>query len=169
MKRLGAVVTVVAAMLAPAAVHAADAALTPQANEAYLARNAQRPGVAVRPDGLQYNIVKSGYGERPRPTDEVDVVYSGWLINGKMFDGTEAMTPAHFTVNKLIPGWTEALQLMRVGDRWHIVIPANLAYGARGAGDGVIPPNQTLVFDMELLGVTHPKGPPGGGDDDQQQ
>ena len=66
-------------------------------------------------------------------------------------------TPATFTVNKLIPGWTEALTLMRTGDKWHIVIPSNLAYGARGAGDGLIPPNQTLVFDMELLEATHPK------------
>ncbi|HWD25687.1 MAG TPA: FKBP-type peptidyl-prolyl cis-trans isomerase [Rhizomicrobium sp.] len=145
---------------------AADPALSQAANAAYLEKNAHNPGVVVRPSGLQYNIIRSGFGQRPRPTDEVDCYYTGTLINGKMFDGTEPLTPAHFTVNKLIPGWTEALQLMRVGDKWHIVIPANLAYGARGAGDGVIPPNQALVFDMELLTVTHPKQPPPGQDPD---
>jgi FKBP-type peptidyl-prolyl cis-trans isomerase len=175
MKRFGAILAALAAMLslAPATVKAADPALSAQSNTQFLARNATRPGVVVRPSGLQYSIVKNGFGERPRPTDEVDVLYMGMLINGKVFDGTEPMTPAHFTVNKLIPGWTEALSLMRVGDRWHLVIPANLAYGARGAGDGLIPPNQTLVFDMELLGITHPKQQPGQSDDegggDQQQ
>ena len=110
-----------------------------------------KPGVVTRPSGLQYNIIKNGFGKRPLPTDTVTVCYTGMLINGKVFDGTEPMTPATFTVNKLIPGWTEALGLMREGDKWHLVIPSDLAYGARGAGDGLIPPNQTLVFDMELL------------------
>ncbi|MGZ5998843.1 MAG: FKBP-type peptidyl-prolyl cis-trans isomerase [Rhizomicrobium sp.] len=101
------------------------------------------------------------------PTDIVTVSYTGMLINGKVFDGTEPLTPAQFTVNKLIPGWTEALGLMREGDRWHLVIPSDLAYGARGAGDGLIPPNQVLVFDMELLS-TKPaeRAPPGGDQDD---
>ena len=98
-------------------------------------------------------MLKSGFGGRAGPLDTVQVNYTGMLINGKVFDGTEPLTPATFTVNKLIPGWTEALGLMRQGDRWHIVIPANLAYGARGAGDGLIPPNQVLVFDMELLSI----------------
>jgi FKBP-type peptidyl-prolyl cis-trans isomerase len=169
MKRFGAVMATLTAFLSLAAItgaHAADPALSADANAKYLAANAQKPGVVVRPSGLQYNIIKSGFGPRPRPTDEVDCLYTGALINGKMFDGTEPLTPAHFTVNKLIPGWTEALQLMRIGDKWHIVIPANLAYGARGAGDGAIPPNQVLVFDMELLSVAHPKQPPPGQDPD---
>jgi FKBP-type peptidyl-prolyl cis-trans isomerase len=156
MKRFGAVLSALAAFLsfATADVKAADPALGADANAAYLAANAHKPGVVVRPSGLQYNIVRAGFGGRAQPVDEVDVAYTGMLINGKVFDGTEPMTPAHFTVNKLIPGWTEALSLMRVGDKWHLVIPANLAYGARGAGDGLIPPNQALVFDMELLKVT---------------
>ncbi len=167
MKRFGALMAALAAFLSfSGAAQAADPALSGPANEAYLAANAHKPGVVVRPSGLQYNIIKSGFGERPRPTDEVDVSYTGMLINGRVFDGTEPMTPAHFTVNKLIPGWTEALGLMRVGDKWHIVIPANLAYGARGAGDGLIPPNQVLVFDMELLSITHPKAPQGPDPDD---
>ncbi|MEI9989738.1 MAG: FKBP-type peptidyl-prolyl cis-trans isomerase [Rhizomicrobium sp.] len=166
MKCFGAIMAALTAFLSFAGAEAADPALSGPANDAYLAANAHRAGVAVRPSGLQYNIIKSGFGERPRPTDEVDVSYTGMLINGRVFDGTEPMTPAHFTVNKLIPGWTEALGLMRVGDKWHIVIPANLAYGARGAGDGLIPPNQVLVFDMELLSITHPKAPQGPDPDD---
>jgi FKBP-type peptidyl-prolyl cis-trans isomerase len=168
MKRFGAVLAALTAFLsfATVEVRAADASLSLEANAAYLAANAQKPGVVVRPSGLQYNIIKSGFGGRARPTDEVSVSYVGMLINGKVFDGTEPMTPATFTVNKLIPGWTEALQLMRVGDKWHLVIPANLAYAARGAGDGLIPPNQTLVFDMELLGATPAKKPPPGQDPD---
>jgi len=167
MKRFGAIMAALTAFLSFAGVaEAADPALSGPANDAYLAANSHKPGVVVRPSGLQYSIIKSGFGDRPRVTDEVDVLYVGMLINGKVFDGTEPMTPAHFTVNKLIPGWTEALSLMRTGDKWHIVIPANLAYGARGAGDGLIPPNQVLVFDMELLSITHPKGPPPGQDPD---
>ena len=166
MKRFGAIAAALTALLSFAGARAADPALSAASNAAYLEQNSHKPGVVVRPSGLQYNIIKSGFGDRPKVTDEVDVLYTGMLINGKVFDGTEPMTPAHFTVNKLIPGWTEALSLMRIGDKWHIVIPANLAYGARGAGDGLIPPNQVLVFDMELLSITHPKRPPPGQDPD---
>jgi FKBP-type peptidyl-prolyl cis-trans isomerase FklB len=159
MKRFGAIMAALTAFLslsmAPA--NAADPALSADANAAYLRANGAKPGVVTRPSGLQYNILKNGFGGRAMPTDDVSVAYNGMLINGKVFDGTEPMTPATFTVNKLIPGWTEALGLMRVGDKWHLVIPANLAYGARGAGDGLIPPNQVLVFDMELLSVTPAK------------
>ncbi|MBS0471858.1 MAG: FKBP-type peptidyl-prolyl cis-trans isomerase [Proteobacteria bacterium] len=171
MKRIGALVAALTALLTvsifPA--HAADPALSADANAAYLRDNAAKPGVVVRPSGLQYNIVKNGFGMRPGPLDEVTVTYTGALINGKVFDGTEPMTPATFTVNKLIPGWTEALGLMRVGDRWHIVIPANLAYGARGAGNGMIPPNQVLVFDMELLSVKPYEKPAHDPDDPDAQ
>ncbi len=168
MKLFGAVLAALTAFLSLACTgaEAADPALSAAANAAFLEQNSHKPGVVVRPSGLQYSIIKSGFGTRPKLTDEVDVLYTGMLINGKVFDGTEPMTPAHFTVNKLIPGWTEALALMRMGDKWHIVIPANLAYGARGAGDGLIPPNQVLVFDMELLAIAHPKEPPPGQDPD---
>jgi FKBP-type peptidyl-prolyl cis-trans isomerase len=139
--------------------HAASSALGPDANAAYLADNAKKRGVVTRPSGLEYNIVHNGFGKRPLPTDMVTVYYTGTLINGTTFDGTEAGLPAQFKVTDLIPGWTEALELMREGDQWHIVIPSNLAYGARGAGGGVIPPNQTLVFDLTLITVTTPKEP----------
>jgi FKBP-type peptidyl-prolyl cis-trans isomerase len=145
---------------------AADTALSLSANAAFLANNARQPGVVVRPSGLQYKIIKSGFGKRPGPRDSVSCYYKGELINGKVFDATEPGFPANFTVNALIPGWTEALELMREGDRWHLVIPANLAYGERGAGNGNIPPNQTLVFDLELLSVT--PAPPEKPDDKDQ-
>jgi FKBP-type peptidyl-prolyl cis-trans isomerase len=169
MKRIGALVAALMAFLSLASVDvkAADAALSSAANATFLHDNAQKPGVTVRPSGLQYSVLKNGFGKRPLPTDTVTVNYTGMLINGKVFDGTEPLTPAQFTVNKLIPGWTEALSLMREGDKWHLVIPSDLAYGARGAGDGLIPPNQTLVFDMELLSTAPAKrGPPGSDPDD---
>jgi FKBP-type peptidyl-prolyl cis-trans isomerase len=107
-----------------------------------------------------YKIVHNGFGRRPKPTDVVTVFYTGSLINGTVFDGTEASLPAQFKASQLITGWTEALLNMREGDQWHIVIPANLAYGSRGAGNGAIPPNQTLVFDVTLVTVTTPKEQP---------
>lgn len=170
MKRFAALLAMLSAFmsLTTIEVKAGDPALSVDANAAFLAANSHKAGVIVRPSGLQYNILKSGFGERPRPTDTVTVNYVGTLINGKQFDGNEPTTPAQFTVNKLIPGWTEALGLMRVGDKWHLVIPANLAYGARGAGDGLIPPNQVLIFDMELLSTTPEKKPPPGSNSDDQ-
>ena len=146
------------------AAQAADPALSPEANAAFLKANAAKPGVIVEPSGLQYRILKSGYGSRPGALDTVTVYYKGQLINGTTFDATEPGFPVEFTVNKLIPGWTEALQLMREGDHWQLVIPPNLAYGARGAG-AAIPPNQALVFDLELLKVT--PAPPSRPEEDQ--
>jgi FKBP-type peptidyl-prolyl cis-trans isomerase len=144
---------------------AADPALSPEANAAFLKANAAKPGVIIEPSGLQYKIIKSGYGMRPGARDTVTVYYKGSLINGARFDATEPGFPAQFTVNKLIPGWTEALQLMREGDHWQLVIPPNLAYGPRGAG-AAIPPNQALVFDLELLKVTPAPPEKPGHDDD---
>lgn len=143
---------------------AQDPDLSISANQAYLANNARQPGVVIRPSGLQYKIIKSGYGKRPGPRDSVSCYYKGQLINGKVFDATEPGFPAQFVVNQLIPGWTEALELMREGDRWQLVVPSNLAYGERGSGD--IPPNQTLVFDLEILSVT-PEAPEQKDDKDQ--
>src|SRR5215470_15804415 len=142
------------------AAFAAAPSLSPEANAQYLRDNAKKPGWVVRPSGLQYRIVHSGYGKRPGPRDVATIYYSGQLINGKVFDGTEQGLPAQFKVQDLIPGWTEALQLMREGDHWQLVIPTQLAYGARGAGDGLIPPNQTLIFDITLVSVTTPKEEP---------
>lgn len=134
---------------------ALDASLSPQANAAFMAGNAKKPGVVVEVSGLQHRAIHTGFGKRPQATDLVTVDYRGSLLNGKVFDATEPGLPAQFTVNKLIPGWTEALQLMREGDEWELVIPASLAYGARGAGDA-IPSNQTLVFDLTLISVSPP-------------
>jgi FKBP-type peptidyl-prolyl cis-trans isomerase len=147
-------------ILAATGAQAAVSSLSAEANAAYLADFAKQKGVIVRPSGLMYKILHSGYGKRPKATDLVTVYYTGSLINGTVFDGTEENLPAQFPANKLIPGWTEALTMMREGDQWHLVIPASLAYGARGAGDGAIPPNQALVFDLTLVSVTTPKEQP---------
>jgi FKBP-type peptidyl-prolyl cis-trans isomerase len=162
------VVTLAAAALAlfTFSAQAADPALSAAANASYLKANAAKRGVVVMPSGLQYNIVHSGFGKRPIATDMVTCYYKGAMINGTVFDATEPGYPAQFTVNKLISGWTEALQLMREGDEWHLVIPANLAYGTRGAGGGAIPPGQVLDFDLTLVSVAPPpkeQAPPDDG------
>jgi FKBP-type peptidyl-prolyl cis-trans isomerase len=146
---------------------AADPSLSDQANAAFLAANAKKPGVTVESDGLQHRVIHTGFGKRPKASDMVTVNYKGMLINGKVFDATEPGLPAQFQANKLIPGWTEALQLMREGDEWELVIPASLAYGSRGAG-GVIPPNQTLIFDLQLISVSEPPKQPDKGEDQSQ-
>ena len=143
---------------------AADASLSLDANAAYLKNFASQKGVVTEPSGMMYRIIKSGFGMRPAATDTVTCYYKGQLINGSTFDATEPGFPAQFQVNKLIPGWTEALQLMRAGDHWQLVIPANLAYGPRGAG-AAVPPNQTLVFDLELVSTT--PAPPDQDDKDK--
>ena len=140
---------VAAAFVTPAA--AGD--LSPAANAAFLAANAAKPGVVMRPSGLQYTVLKAGTGRTPKPTDVVRVFYKGWLIDGTVFDQTQPGTPAEFPAGRLIAGWVEALSIMKEGDRWQLVIPSNLAYGERGTPGGPIPPNQVLVFEMELLAV----------------
>ena len=165
MKRIGAIFAVLA-VFAAATAHAAVGSLSAEANAAFLADYAKQRGIIIRPSGLMYKIVHNGFGKRPAPTDIVTVYYTGALINGTVFDGTEEGLPAQFKTSTLIPGWTEALEMMREGDVWHIVIPANLAYGARGAGNGAIPPNQALVFDLTLITVTTPKEEPKDPNDD---
>jgi len=146
--------TVVAGLfLAVASAKAADPALSAAANASYLAGNEKVKGVISRPDGLQYRIIQNGSGKHPALTDKVEVYYTGRLINGEEFDGTEDGFPRVFAVQNLIPGWKEALLIMREGDHWQLTIPAQLAYGARGSQDGSIPPGQTLVFDLHLLRV----------------
>jgi FKBP-type peptidyl-prolyl cis-trans isomerase len=144
---------------------AADPALSLAANAAFLANNARQPGVNRRPSGLQFKILQNGFGKHPSASDTVEVYYTGKLINGQVFDGTSPGLPATFNVTRdgLVQGWVEALQLMREGDHWTVWIPANLGYGARPAAGGMIPPNQTLVFDLRLLSTrTPPKlGDPG--------
>ena len=139
--------------LAPIGARAADSALSAAANAAFLAQHGKQRGVVVRPSGLQYRIMQNGSGKHPGPNDSVDVYYTGKLINGTVFDGTEDGFPHRFVTKTLIRGWTEALEIMREGDHWELVIPANLAYGPAGSSDGTIPPNQTLIFDLQLLQV----------------
>lgn len=141
----------------PPAAQAAD--ISPESNQKFLAENAKKPGVKVTADGLQYRVIKAGTGKSPTaPTDNVTVTYKGSLITGQVFDQTQDAMPATFPAGQLIPGWVEALQMMKVGDEWELVIPSALGYGEQGAG-GAIPPNQTLVFQMALLKV-EPEGSP---------
>ncbi len=133
--------------------------LSPESNQKYLADNGKMPGVTTRPSGLQYRVIKAGSGKTPTANDQVTVTYKGSLITGQVFDETQAGQTATFPAGQLIPGWVEALQLMKEGDEWELVIPSGLAYGEQGAG-GVIPPNQTLVFQMALMKVEALAPPP---------
>ncbi len=120
---------------------------------AFLAENAKKPGVKVLPSGLQYKVLASGKGDSPKSTDTVETNYRGTLIDGTEFDSSyKRGQTATFPVGGVIRGWTEALQLMKVGDKWQLFIPSDLAYGERGAGRD-IGPNATLVFEVELLAI----------------
>ncbi len=121
--------------------------------ENFLAANGKKPGVTTLPSGLQYKVLRNGKGKKPQTQDIVKVHYRGTLINGTEFDSSYRRgQPASFPVNRIIPGWTEALQLMEEGAKWQIFIPSQLAYGERGAG-GNIGPNATLIFEVELLEI----------------
>jgi FKBP-type peptidyl-prolyl cis-trans isomerase FklB len=121
--------------------------------EAFLAGNKGKEGVVALPSGLQYKIIKSGTGPKPAATDSVVCNYRGTLIDGKEFDSSYRRgQPATFPVNGVIKGWTEALQLMPVGSKWQLFIPADLAYGDRGAGPD-IGPDATLIFEVELMSI----------------
>jgi FKBP-type peptidyl-prolyl cis-trans isomerase FklB len=121
--------------------------------ESFLAENKKKEGVITLPSGLQYKIVKEGTGETPKLEDTVTVNYRGTLIDGTEFDSSYRRgQPATFSVKGVIAGWTEALQLMKVGSKWQLFVPSNLAYGERGAGRD-IEPNATLIFDIELLSI----------------
>lgn len=143
---------------AETALTASDAALA-AANagtaKTFLAKNAKEPGVMTTASGLQYKITRSGpvSGEKPGPRDEVKVHYEGTLLDGSVFDSSyRSGQAAVFPVNGVIPGWIEALQLMRPGDEWIVYVPPALAYGEHSPSP-TIPPNSLLVFRMELLGV----------------
>jgi FKBP-type peptidyl-prolyl cis-trans isomerase FklB len=126
--------------------------------EAFLAANKKKPGVVTLPSGLQYKVITEGKGKSPKATDIVTVNYKGTLLDGTEFDSSyKRGEPATFPVNGVIPGWTEALQLMKEGSKWELFIPSNLAYGERGAGKA-IGPNATLVFEVELLSVKEGEG-----------
>jgi FKBP-type peptidyl-prolyl cis-trans isomerase len=120
--------------------------------QAFLVTNKAKQGVLTTQSGLQYQVVKSGAGAFPKATDVVRVHYHGTFIDGTVFDSSiDKKQPAEFPVNRVIPGWTEALQKMKVGDKWRLFVPSDLAYGPPGRGP--IPPNTVLIFDVELLEI----------------
>ncbi len=122
-----------------------------QEGESFLNTNKSKPGVQTTADGLQYKVIKAGKGSKPGINDTVMVDYEGKLINGHVFDSSSSHGgPASFTLGQVIPGWTEALQMMPVGSTWEIFIPANLAYGEHGAPPA-IGPNETLIFKVKLI------------------
>lgn len=124
-----------------------------KAGDQFLAANKAKEGVVTLPDGLQYKVLKEGTGPKPKASDSVVVNYRGTLIDGTEFDSsTKHGEPATLGVGQVIKGWTEALELMPVGSKWQLYLPPDLAYGPNGAG-GVIPPNATLIFDIELLSI----------------
>lgn len=121
--------------------------------DTFLAENKKKKGVVTLPSGLQYKILTAGTGKKPKATDTVTTNYKGTLIDGTEFDSSyKRGEPASFPVQGVIPGWTEALQLMPVGSKWQLVVPPSLAYGPRGAGQA-IGPNATLIFEVELLSI----------------
>jgi FKBP-type peptidyl-prolyl cis-trans isomerase FklB len=136
---------------------AAVAAANKATGDQFLAANKAKEGVVTLPSGLQYKILKAGTGPKPVATDEVVCNYRGTLVDGTEFDSSyKRGTPATFPVDKVIKGWTEALQLMPVGSKWELFVPSSLAYGERGAGQrgaDVIAPNSTLIFEVELMSI----------------
>jgi FKBP-type peptidyl-prolyl cis-trans isomerase len=132
---------------------AQDSASNLQKGQAFLKENATKPGVHTTPSGLQYKVITEGHGRSPVATDTVLVHYRGTTIDGTEFDSSyKRNEPISFPLNGVIPGWTEGVQLMKEGGKMELFIPSNLAYGSRGAG-GVIAPDSTLIFDIELLKV----------------
>jgi len=125
--------------------------------EGFLAENKKKEGVKTLPSGLQYKVIKAGTGKKPKLTDTVTTHYRGTLIDGTEFDSSYRRgQPATFPINGVIPGWTEALQLMQEGAKWQLFVPPNLAYGERGAGRQ-IGPNATLIFEVELISIQEKK------------
>lgn len=134
---------------------ASDAADTPsERGAAFLAENGQREGVATTASGLQYEVLASGTGTSPTAADTVTAHYHGTFIDGRVFDSSvQRGKPYETPVTSVIRGWQEALQLMRVGDKWKVFIPSELAYGAHGAAGGLIGPHEVLIFELELLAI----------------
>lgn len=128
-----------------------------EAGRKFLAENKKRKGVTETASGLQYEVKKDGTGAQPKPTDTVVVHYRGTLIDGTEFDSSHSRgEPVTFPVNGVIPGWSEALPMMKEGAEWKVYIPSELAYGPRGVGDD-IPPNSVLIFDIQLLSIEKPE------------
>ena len=122
--------------------------------EAFLAENAKKEGVKTTASGLQYKVLKEGTGKSPQKTDTVQVHYKGTLLDGTEFDSSyKRGQTIEFPLNGVIPGWTEGVQLMKEGAKYQFTIPSKLAYGERGTPGGPIPPNSTLIFEVELISV----------------
>jgi len=140
---------------------AAKAKAEKDAGEKFLAENKKRKGVITLPDGLQYEIIKEGTGEKPTDTSTVKAHYAGSLVNGTEFDNSyKRGEPLEIPVGGVIKGWTEALKMMPVGSKWKLYIPSQLGYGDQGAGNGVIPGGATLIFEVELLEIVKKKDAP---------
>ncbi len=129
------------------------AALNKEKGELWLKQNSKKKGVKTLKSGVQYKVLKEGEGGSPSATDTVKVHYTGKLTNGTEFDSSRRGEPAEFKVNQVIQGWQTALQEMKVGDKWMLYIPSDMAYGERGGGGGKIGPNEVLVFEVELLDI----------------
>jgi FKBP-type peptidyl-prolyl cis-trans isomerase/predicted small secreted protein len=123
----------------------------------FLAANGKKPGVVTTASGLQYQVITPGAGQKPKMEDRVSVNYAGTLLDGTEFDSSyKRNEPAEFVLNQVVPGWSEALQLMPVGSKYKLWIPSKLGYGEAGTPGGPIPPNSTLVFELELLKIVKP-------------
>lgn len=136
-----------------AALKAAKAEANLKEGMAFLEANKNKPGVFTTDSGLQYEIIAEGHGAKPKSTQTVTCHYHGTLLNGTIFDSSvKRGAPASFPLNRVISGWTEALQMMPVGSKWRLYLPPHLAYGNMQVGS--IPPNSTLIFEVELLGIS---------------
>lgn len=141
-------------LLAAAPACAADPALTAAAAQTYLSANARAPGVTVRPSGLQVKILRNGMGRRFAPGDSLQIYYTAKLINGAVIDGTTPGLPAGVEPAGTLKGLGEGLASMREGDRWELTLPPALAFGAKGAANGAVPPDQAMIFDVTIAAVT---------------
>jgi len=149
---------VLAALLFAAPAWAADDPLSAAANSAFLAANAAKTGTVTRPSGLQYRVLKTGFGRRPGGGDVVRVSFKAALIDGRVVDSTPPSLPATMAMSGVgLRGLAEALALMHEGDRWQVVIPSSLGFGVKPAGGGAVPPNQTLIFDLTLISAATPQ------------
>ena len=158
MRRRSALLALAALLCAPQVSNAADDPLGTGANAAFLVANAQKPGTIIRPSGLQYRVLRSGTGKRPGANDVVRLGYAIRLINGALADSTTPVLPATLAMGSVaMAGLAEALSLMHAGDRWQLTIPANLAFGGKGAMNGAIPPGQTLLLDVTLVSTAPPE------------